>query len=203
MKNKFLYPVFYMFVITAVLSAIVIGFAQLTNERVEANRQIAFERAILSVLPVDRSALTSDLAVHNYFNQNIEQPSKVSGGAYVFRKDGDIAAYALPMEGQGFWAPIKAVVGIANDKKTVTGFAVYQQSETPGLGAEVAQESFVNQFNKVILDESLNAVGFRRAGESLQPHEVHAVTGATQTSTRLEKIINDAIRIWRVEMKNQ
>jgi hypothetical protein len=30
--------------------------------------------------------------------------------------------------------------------------------------------------------------------------DVHAVTGATQTSTRLEKILNDALKKWRAEL---
>ncbi|MFA5554775.1 MAG: FMN-binding protein [Phycisphaerae bacterium] len=202
-KNKFWYPVFYMFVVTSLFSAVVIGFAQITADRVQANQQIAFEKAVLSVLPVDLSELKSDLAIHNYFTENVEQPSKETGGAYVIRKNGEVIAYALTMEGQGFWAPIKAVIGIEADQKTITGFYVYQQNETPGLGAEITQESFINQFDEIVIAEGPKSINFKRPSESLEPSEVHAVTGATQTSTRLEKIINDALIQWRVKMKNR
>jgi major membrane immunogen (membrane-anchored lipoprotein) len=37
----------------------------------------------------------------------------------------------------------------------------------------------------------------RRPGDALGPSDVHAVTGATQTSVRLEKILNDALKKWR------
>ncbi len=203
MKSKFWYPVIYMFIVTACFSAVVIGFAQLTNARVQANQQIAFEKAVLVVLPVDQNALANELQLHQYFNENVQQPSQSTGGAYILRKNNAITAYALPIEGQGFWAPIKAVVGISADKKTITGFAVYEQRETPGLGAEVAQQPFCKQFDKLVMADGQKPVNFRRSGESLGNNEVHAVTGATQTSTRLEKIINDALSKWRDEMKTQ
>ena len=74
-----------------------------------------------------------------------------SGGAYTLKKDGQMAAYALPFEGQGFWACIRGIVGIAADKKTVTGITFYEQSETPGLGAEIVRPAFRNQFKGKVL----------------------------------------------------
>ena len=42
MKDKPYYPIVYMFVITAFFSSILIGLAQLTRHRVEANEQLGF-----------------------------------------------------------------------------------------------------------------------------------------------------------------
>lgn len=203
MKRKFWYPVVYMFVVTACFSAVIIGFAQMTSDRVWANQQIAFEKAVLAVLPVDQSTLTNDLQVHQYFNENVQQPSQSTGGAYTLRRNNTITAYALPIEGQGFWAPIKAITGISADKKTITGFAVYEQRETPGLGAEVAQKPFTKQFDKLVMADGDKLINFKRPEEKLGDNEVHAVTGATQTSTRLEKIINAALNKWRKDLKTQ
>lgn len=201
MKSKFWYPVIYMFVVTACFSAVVIGFTRLTSRRVEANQQIAFERAVLSVLPIDPDILADELRLHQYFSENIRQPSQSTGGAYTLHKNNIITAYALPIEGQGFWAPIKAIIGISANKETITGFAVYQQRETPGLGAEVAQKPFTKQFDRLKMAEGPRPVNFRRPGETLEDNQVHAVTGATQTSNRLEKIINNALTKWRDDLK--
>jgi Na+-transporting NADH:ubiquinone oxidoreductase subunit C len=77
---------------------------------------------------------------------------------------------------------------------------IYQQRETPGLGAEVANEKFRGQFIDLQMADGSKPVAFRRPGEQLGPGQVHAVTGATQTSTRLEKIINNALIEWREKM---
>ena len=51
MREKWWFPIAYMFVVTAFFSSIVIGFARFTDERVEANKDLAFEKAVLAVLP--------------------------------------------------------------------------------------------------------------------------------------------------------
>jgi hypothetical protein len=40
----------------------------------------------------------------------------------------------------------------------------------------------------------------RRPGTELDDSSVHAITGATQTSTRLEGIISSALTEWRSKM---
>ncbi|OQA00936.1 MAG: O-acetylserine sulfhydrylase [Planctomycetes bacterium ADurb.Bin412] len=70
-----------------------------------------------------------------------------------------------------------------------------------GLGAEIAKEPFRQQFSGLILAAEGQPIGIRRPDASLGKNEVHAVTGATQTSTRLEKIINSALQQWRDKME--
>jgi Na+-transporting NADH:ubiquinone oxidoreductase subunit C len=175
----------------------VIGLTRLTNERVEANEKLAFERAVLSVLPgVDIEILTN-LEVHNKFTGMISKANVLSQGVYTAERDGRIIAYILPISGQGFWAPIKGVIGIEIDKKTIAGIAFYEQNETPGLGAEIAKAPFRNQFEGKVISSEAEPIKFRRSGTKLGDNEVHAVTGATQTSSRLEIIINTQLKKWR------
>ena len=203
MKDKRWYPVIYMFIITAVLSAAVIGFSQYTQEKVQANQQRNFELAVLKVLPGMYDSDLSSIELHRRFVEQVNEPTEQTAGAYSLRKNGNVEAYALPIEGQGFWAPIKAVIGIKSDTQKITGLVIYEQRETPGLGAEVAKKEFSEQFEDIELSVHGKPISFRRPGEELQKGQVHAVTGATQTSTRLEKIINDSLNQWRNEMKKQ
>ena len=147
MKENRLFPVMYMFIVTAVFSTAVIGFAKYTQDRVQANQQLNFEVAVLKVLPGMYDSNLSSIELHKKFRDEVGEPTEQTNGAYVFKKDNIIQAYALPIEGQGFWAQIKAVIGIEPDFKTITGFAVYQQRETPGLGAEVSKKDFTKQFD--------------------------------------------------------
>jgi Na+-transporting NADH:ubiquinone oxidoreductase subunit C len=201
MKENRLFPVLYMFVITAIVSTIIIGFSQFTEARVKANKELTFNLAVLKVLPGMYEPGLSSIEIQKIFSEQIEAPSG-KGGAYILRRDGEIVAYALPIEGQGFWAKIKAVIGIAADKNTITGFVVYEQTETPGLGAEVAKTEFTDQFENLKISLQNKPITFKRPGEELQEGQVHAVTGATQTSTRLEKIINESLKQWLEEVEN-
>ncbi|MHC4681645.1 MAG: FMN-binding protein [Planctomycetota bacterium] len=194
------YPVLYMFCVTAFFSTVVIGLTHLTRERVEANQRLALERAVVTVLPGLYEDKLNSLDLHRRFIESVEPPNDSSGGAYTFKKDGRIVAYAVPISGRGFWAPIKGVIGVEADKKTITGIAFYEQNETPGLGAEITKSSFRNQFRGKEISSQDRPVTVRQPGAALGNSEVHAVTGATQTSTRLENIINTALRKWQAEM---
>jgi Na+-transporting NADH:ubiquinone oxidoreductase subunit C len=197
MRERRWFPVIYMFVATAAFSSVVIGFTNVTRRRVEANAELAFEAAVVAVLPQLNEDGLSSLEVHRRFTEQVTEPNPASGGAYTYRENGQIAGYALPIDGQGFWAPIKGIIGIAADRKTVTGIAIYEQNETPGLGGEIAQEPFQEQFAGKMLSAEAKPIGFRRPGEPLGDSEVYAVTGATQTSVRLEGIVNEAVKTWR------
>lgn len=194
------FPIVYMFAVTASFSTVVIGLTRLTSERVEANETLAFERAVLSVLPdVDVQRMTR-LELHRQFVDSVDEPDASSAGAYTAGQNGQISAYVLPISGRGFWAPIKGVIGIETDKRTVTGIAFYEQNETPGLGAEIAKRPFRDQFRGKEISNEGKPITMRRPGSTLGNSEVHAVTGATQTSTRLEGIINNALKHWQSQM---
>lgn len=199
-RKKTWFPVPYMFVLTALFSTIVIGFTRFTGERVEANERLSFEKAVLSVLPDMYESGLSRLEMHKIFTEAISAPDDTSGSAYTLKQSGKVIAYALPISGRGFWAPIKGVVGIGADMKTITGIAFYQQNETPGLGAEIAKPAFTQQFRGKLISSSGTPVNIKRPGAELGNSDVHAVTGATQTSTRLEKLINDGLKNWLTQM---
>lgn len=200
MREKWWFPVFYMFVVTAFFSSIVIGFSQLTSARVQANQHLAFEKAVLVVLPGLLDTDESRLQLHRKYVDRVGEPDEQSGGACTLKEAGKIIAYALPISGQGFWAPIKGVIGIKADQQTITGMAFYEQHETPGLGAQITTSAFTSQFNGKVISSADKPLNVRRPGDELGPSDVHAVTGATQTSIRLEKILNDALKKWRIEL---
>jgi RnfABCDGE-type electron transport complex G subunit len=201
-QQKRWFPIAYMFVITAFFSSIVIGLAQSTSERVKANEKLIFEKAALAVLPglYDENEKVSGLELHKRFTEKVTAPDELSGGAYTLKDSGRIVAYALPISGQGFWAPIEGFIGIEADRKTITAIAIYQQNETPGLGAEIAKPEFRNQFRGKVILMGEKPLNIARPGAKLDQNSVHAVTGATQTSTRLEVIINNGIKQWQQKM---
>jgi Na+-transporting NADH:ubiquinone oxidoreductase subunit C len=195
-RKKSWYPVAYMFCVTAFFSSIVIGLTRLTSERVEANEKLAFERAVLSVLPDLEVETMTRSQIHNTFTELIEKSDDLSKDVYTARRNDQIIAYIVIISGQGFWAPIKGIIGIKPDKRTISGIAFYEQNETPGLGAEITKAPFKNQFKGKVISSEGKPINIKRPGTELGDNEVHAVTGATQTSTRLETIINTDLKKW-------
>ena len=202
MRDKVWYPVLYMFVATAFFSSILIGLSQFTRDRVEANQRLSVEMAVLEALPIELPPEASSLELHRMFLDRVTGPSAPSGGAYVLTEGDDVVAYAVPLEGKGYWDTIRGFIGIASDRNTVTGISFYEQNETPGLGAEIVQPAFRTQFVGKRIAEGDRPLGFLPVGSALGESEVHAITGATQTSTRVEKIINEDLAGWRSGLRS-
>lgn len=200
MKDKPWYPIAYMFIVTFLFSMILIGLSRATKERVEANQQLNFEFAVLKSLPIPIEKDATSLDLHALYLEKIAPPNEKSAGAYVYQEGNTIRGYALPISGKGFWDTIYGVVGIASDKTTITGIYFYRQSETPGLGAEIAQEPFRKQFIGKILAKTGTAFQIKPVGSLVNASEVQAVTGATQTSTRLNKFLSQQLTEWRNAM---
>lgn len=200
-RKKAYFSIIYMFCLTAFFSTIIIGFTRVTAGKVEMNEKISFERAVLSVLPDSNVKDLGSMEIHRRFTELITGPDKSSGSAYTYRKNGQIVVYIVPVSGQGFWAPVRGVIGIKADKKTITGASFYQQNETPGLGAEIAKLAFTKQFDGKVLSSQGPLINIKRPSSELGDSDVHAVTGATQTSVRLEKLINVGLEQWRSQME--
>ncbi len=200
MKTNRWFSVFYMFVVTAFFSAIIISLSIATREKVKANETLALEKAILQVLPDLYEEGMSGAQIHQQFMDKVDQPSAATGNAWVMKKNRGYQAYAVPLAGKGFWDSIKGVIGVAEDRKTVTGIAFYEQTETPGLGAEIAKASWREQFNGKKLADGEKVLTMKRPGQPAGEHDVNAVTGATQTSVRLATIINDSVKQWRQKL---
>ena len=202
MKDKPFFAVVYMFVVTAFFSAVLIGFARLTRDRVQANEQLAFEKAVVQVFPTIQA--TSNAAIHQIFTEQFQLRTAADNRVfYVYLTNGEIAGYAVTVEGKGFWDTIKGIIGVAPDRKTITALAFYEQKETPGLGARIADPDFCDQFIGRQIAPGDKPIGIRPVGEPLRENQVHAVTGATQTCVRLEKLVNDDLAQWRQFIEQQ
>jgi Na+-transporting NADH:ubiquinone oxidoreductase subunit C len=199
-KDKIWYPVVYIFVITLFFTAILILFGNFTRERIKNNTQIAFERAVLEALPINLPQGMSLVKIHRFYVENIQAPDTSSGRAYKYSIGDSLIAYALPIAGPGFWARVAGVIGIAADKKTITGIAFYEQEETPGLGGEIANPLFRNQFIGKHLSFTGTPIEIRMPTQEIDDNSVHAITGATQTSQRVGKFLNEQIAAWQQEL---
>ncbi|MFH1981644.1 MAG: FMN-binding protein [Pseudomonadota bacterium] len=108
---------------------------------------------------------------------------------YLYRTDGAIRAYIIPIDTRGLWGKIKGYLALDSDGATVAGFTVYQHSETPGLGGEIEQRWFQKNFvGKKIVGRSGDFVSISVAKGAAaavpadkQLNYVDGISGATLT----------------------
>jgi Na+-transporting NADH:ubiquinone oxidoreductase subunit C len=74
---------------------------------------------------------------------------------YLVLDDGQLRLLILPVHGKGLWSTMYGFISLATDFTTVKGFAFYEHGETPGLGGEIDNPSWKQQWpGKKIYDES-------------------------------------------------
>jgi RnfABCDGE-type electron transport complex G subunit len=125
--------------------------------------------------------------VEAVFAENFETIPTGSGTFYRSNKTNP-GAIVFKSEGPGLWSQIDLLLAVNPDRGSLYGLRVISQAETPGLGGRIAEEEFQNSFAGVDVRPSIHVAKFAMAG-----NEVDAISGATRTSTAVEKIINQGI----------
>ncbi len=109
--------------------------------------------------------------------------------------------YIVPLRGAGLWGPIWGYLGLQSDLVTIAGANFDHSSETPGLGAEIADRQFEEQFRgKRIYDED---GGFRPVtvikgtAPPGDPHRVDGISGGTITSNGVTNMLRDGLKVYK------
>lgn len=112
---------------------------------------------------------------------------------YQIEKDGK-GYYVVGMRGKGLWDAIWGYVAIESDYNTIFGAVFDHKSETPGLGAEINQKWFQDQFKgKKLMDVSGQFVSVSVIKKGAMPaseHNVDGVSGGTLTSNGLHDMLH-------------
>ena len=126
---------------------------------------------------------------------NLADPLTDDGQQYrVICSDGT-SGIALRLDGKGLWGPIWGYAVISEDGQTLKGVSFDHKSETPGLGAKITDEAFLNAFKgKKLYDKNGNFVSVRvlKPGTSLEiadENRVDAISGATLTSKGVDEML--------------
>jgi len=116
---------------------------------------------------------------------------------YVYTGDDGKKRYVVPMNGVGLWGPIWGYVSIEEDFNTVYGAFFDHKSETPGLGAEISERPFQDQFQgKKIMGADNNFVSVHVVKKTAKidvgpEHRVDGISGGTITSNGTDKMLRD------------
>ena len=112
--------------------------------------------------------------------------------------------YVFPVYGTGLWGAIWGYIALNDDKDTVYGTYFSHASETPGLGAEIAGETFQNEFkNKKTLENGEVTLGVVKFGKIEKPdYQVDGISGGTITSVAVDAMIKNCLGNYKKFLTN-
>ncbi len=189
----------------------------------ERNAQVDRKKNILksvSLVKSDRSydgaeidRLYEDNIFQYYVDQDgaIVEPAVAGNGEqsslmtiYLVMDENDqIRSYIIPVESRGLWGKIYGYLALQDDGSTIEGFTVYKHSETPGLGGEIENQWFQENFvGKRIVDHNNEFVSVSIAKGSASdkvpdknlPNYVDGISGATLTGQYLSSGLRETLK---------
>lgn len=171
MDKSYTYTLIFMVLVSIILTSILAVSNAAFLPIINANAWKAEQEAIL-----DAFGITVDNS-EDFFEKNVKE--KDFGVVKGFELTGDLEAYALPFEGAGLWGTIRGYLALDKDLDEILGITFTDQSETPGLGGRIEEPQFRDQFRQVVFKPLK------------YDSELQAITGATQTSNSVLRIINN------------
>jgi len=105
--------------------------------------------------------------------------------------------YIFSLRGAGLWGALWGYLALEDDKNTIYGAFFSHESETPGLGSQIAERPFQEQFvGKHILNERRQfvSVAVMKAGQRAEGRQqVDALTGGTITCKGVEAMLYNSL----------
>ena len=133
-----------------------------------------------------------------YRNKTLSKEDKVFP---IFIAETDTSKYFItPLVGSGLWGPIWGFSAFQEDCNTIFGASFDHKTETPGLGAEIREDFFEDEFiGKKILDENSSFVSVdvvKGGAEEGSYHQVDGITGGTITSDGVTNMLKADLEIY-------
>lgn len=114
----------------------------------------------------------------------------------VKNKQEKLSVLILPIRGYGLWSTLYGFLALKGDLKTIQGLTFYDQKETPGLGGEVDNPRWKEQWHNKSIELETGKLGIRivkpgtSMNDAMASHQVDAISGATLTSRGVNHLIN-------------
>jgi len=138
-----------------------------------------------------------DVDIKTQFRNKKLDPADRDFPLYVASIDGS-TKYVIPVVGSGLWGPIWGYVAVDEDKSSIYGATFDHKTETPGLGAEIKQPFFYNQYLKEVIsvDGEYKKIKVVKDGSGADDFKVDGITGGTITSKGVEEMVDRTIQVY-------
>ncbi len=147
----------------------------------------------------DISAAAFDVDIQKEFRDKNLKLSDRNYPLYICEKNGS-RYYVIPVVGTGLWGPIWGFVALESDYKTIYGATFDHKGETPGLGAEIKQGFYSDQYaGEMVADTSgtfLPIVVVKDGSGKGMNSKVDGITGGTITSKGVEEMTTRTLAVY-------
>jgi Na+-transporting NADH:ubiquinone oxidoreductase subunit C len=115
---------------------------------------------------------------------------------YLVKEEGQTKLILLPVHGYGLWSTMYAYVALERDANTIFGLRFYEQGETAGLGAEIDNPRWRNNWTgKVVYGEAekpqIRVIkGAVAPGDPEAKFKIDGLAGATLTANGVTNLIH-------------
>lgn len=175
--------------IITMIAGLLLGFANdLTKEAIIENSKISKEDLNYIMPEAER---IQDMDIELESESGIKEIYEAVSG-------NNVVGYVLKVTSKGFHGAVDFVVGISNYDK-VSGVKVLAHSETPGLGAKIAEDKFTQRFKDKPAMGYLEVVKVTPNKDT----EVEAISGATTSSKASVNAVNEAITFYLEKIKGE
>lgn len=107
---------------------------------------------------------------------------------FVAKKGGEIVGYGINHTTNGYGGAMTNAIGLLNDG-TIAGFRNIQNAETPGIGSQITESTYFEQFG----GKSFKNGEMKGSKEPAAEDEIPFISGATVSSTAVLNGINSIL----------
>lgn len=175
-------PSLILFIICVVMTGALAYVNDVTKPIIDENTEKEKAQALIEVLP-EAQSFSEPLDTDELKGLGYEVSDYIKN---LYKAEG--VGYVVEVSPKGYGGSIDMMVGITADNK-ISGIKITSLSETPGLGAKVADESFFGQYLGDIPSGGFKVVKKAPSNEG----DIQAVSGATISSRAVTKGVSDAV----------
>ncbi len=213
----------YTVAIVVVVSLLLSVTSGVLRDRQNANVELDKKKQILSSLPAvvlegsDAAQLFAEDIRHIYMidaqGEVVKELDPVKDFNYA-PTEGELPIYVaevegerkwiIPMNGKGLWGAIWGYIALDDDRNTINGVYFSHASETPGLGSNIVEPVFRNQFKgkQLMRDGKFTSIAVMKVGQTAQGQDqVDALSGGTITSKGVESMLYNSIAPYEAFLK--
>jgi len=165
----------------------------------KGNVEAAYNEHVKDAFVVDANgAKTNDDA----FNTTASYKDNVKLPVFVVDNNGT-NYYVLPLSGAGLWDKIWGYAALQPDFNTIAGVVFDHKGETPGLGAEMVNDFFREQFkgremyeNGQFSELKVYKGDPKKNDCQDKKHGIDAISGSTMTTNGVQAMVNDCLKAY-------
>lgn len=175
-------------------------------ESTKDNAKDVFDKFISNenrlVVGTDGNLKEGEIAFELDMKKELAKPeSERSLPLYICNLENGEQKVIVPLLGKGLWGPIWGYLSFNNDYNTIFGANFDHKGETPGLGADINKDWFMQPFiGKTIFEgDQFVSITVHKGGKGAAiaagdtQHGVDAISGGTITSKGLQAMVHDCL----------